>query len=56
VHFATNVPFPAVVQTHTAPKSPVVASFAPEPFVSGDEAAKGLGSRSASTRCGSSAS
>ena len=42
MHFATNVPFPAVVQTLTAPKSPVVASFAPEPFVSGGEAAKGL--------------
>jgi NitT/TauT family transport system substrate-binding protein len=42
VHFANNVPFPAVVQTLTANNSPVVASFAPEPFVSGGEAAKGL--------------
>jgi ABC-type nitrate/sulfonate/bicarbonate transport system substrate-binding protein len=42
VHFATNVPFPAVVQALTAPHSPVVASFVPEPFVSGGEAAKGL--------------
>ena len=42
VHFATNVPFPAVVQTLTAKNSPVVASFAPEPFVSGGEAAGGL--------------
>jgi len=42
VHFATNVPFPAVVQTLTAKNSPVVASFAPEPFVSGGEAARGL--------------
>jgi NitT/TauT family transport system substrate-binding protein len=42
VHFANNVAFPAVVQTLTAPDSPVVASFVPEPFVSGGEAAKGL--------------
>jgi len=42
VRFATNVPFPAVVQTLTAKNSPVVASFAPEPFVSGGEAAVGL--------------
>src|SRR6266568_3853685 len=42
VHFAANVPFPAVVQTLTAKNSPVVASFAPEPFVSGGEAAVGL--------------
>ena len=42
VHFATNVPFPAVVQALTAKNSPVVASFAPEPFVSGGEAAVGL--------------
>jgi NitT/TauT family transport system substrate-binding protein len=42
VHFATNVPFPAVVQALTAKNSPVVASFAPEPFVSGGEAARGL--------------
>ena len=42
VHFNNAVPFPAVVQTLMAPKSPVAASFAPEPFVSGGEAAKGL--------------
>jgi NitT/TauT family transport system substrate-binding protein len=42
VHYNTNVPFPAVVPTLTAPNSPVAASFAPEPFVSGGEAAKGL--------------
>jgi NitT/TauT family transport system substrate-binding protein len=42
VHLANTVPFPAVVQTLTTPNSPVVASFAPEPFVSGGEAAKGL--------------
>jgi NitT/TauT family transport system substrate-binding protein len=42
IHYATNVPFPAVVPTLTAPNTPVAASFAPEPFVSGGEAAKGL--------------
>jgi NitT/TauT family transport system substrate-binding protein len=42
VHFANNVPFPAVATVLTAPKSPVSASFAPEPFVSLGEAAKGL--------------
>jgi len=42
VHFNNTVAFPAVVPTLTAPDSPVVASFAPEPFVSGGEAAKGL--------------
>jgi len=42
VHFNNNVPFPAVVPTLTGKNSPVVASFAPEPFVSGGEAAKGL--------------
>ena len=42
IHYNTNVPFPAVVPTLTAPNSPVAASFAPEPFVSGGEAAKGL--------------
>ena len=36
------MPFPAVVPTLTAPNTPVAASFAPEPFVSGGEAAKGL--------------
>jgi ABC-type nitrate/sulfonate/bicarbonate transport system substrate-binding protein len=39
VHFNNTVAFPAVVPTLTAPDSPVVASFAPEPFVSGGEAA-----------------
>jgi ABC-type nitrate/sulfonate/bicarbonate transport system substrate-binding protein len=42
VHFANNVPFPAVATVLTAPKSPISASFAPEPFVSLGEAAKGL--------------
>lgn len=42
VRFANNVPFPAVVQTLMAKDTPVVASFAPEPFVSGGEAAVGL--------------
>ena len=42
IHYNTNVPFPAVVPTLTALNSPVVASFVPEPFVSGGEAAKGL--------------
>ena len=42
VHVATNVPFPAVVPALMAKNSPVVASFAPEPFVSGGEAAVGL--------------
>ncbi len=41
VHF-TNVPFPGVATALTAPDSPVSASFVPEPFVSLDEAAKGL--------------
>ena len=42
IHYNTNVPFPGVVAALTTPNSPVVASFAPEPFVSGGEAAKGL--------------
>jgi NitT/TauT family transport system substrate-binding protein len=42
IHYNTNVPFPGVVSALTTPNSPVVASFAPEPFVSGGEAAKGL--------------
>jgi NitT/TauT family transport system substrate-binding protein len=42
VQFTTNVPFPAVVQALTGKNSPVVASFVPEPFVSGGEAAVGL--------------
>jgi len=42
VHFNNTVAFPAVVPTLTTPDSPVVASFAPEPFVSGGEAAAGL--------------
>jgi NitT/TauT family transport system substrate-binding protein len=41
VHYA-SVPFPAVAPTLMAPNSPVVASFAPEPFVSGGEAKVGL--------------
>ena len=41
VHYA-NVPFPAVAPTLMDPASPVVASFAPEPFVSGGEAQVGL--------------
>jgi NitT/TauT family transport system substrate-binding protein len=41
VHYA-NVPFPAVAPTLMASSSPVVASFAPEPFVSGGEAQVGL--------------
>jgi len=36
------VAFPAVARILMAPNSPVVASFAPEPFVSGGEAAVGL--------------
>jgi NitT/TauT family transport system substrate-binding protein len=42
VHFNNQVAFPAVAQTLMASNSPVVASFAPEPFVSGGEAAAGL--------------
>jgi NitT/TauT family transport system substrate-binding protein len=42
VHFNNQVAFPVVAQTLMAPNSPVVASFAPEPFVSGGEAAVGL--------------
>ena len=41
VHYA-SVPFPAVAPTLTTPHSAVVASFAPEPFVSFGEAQKGL--------------
>ena len=41
VHYA-NVPFPAVAPNLITPNSPVVASFAPEPFVSGGEAKVGL--------------
>jgi NitT/TauT family transport system substrate-binding protein len=36
------VPFPGVASALTTPKSPIVASFAPEPFVSLDEAGAGL--------------
>jgi NitT/TauT family transport system substrate-binding protein len=35
----TNVPFPGVVAALTAKHSPLAAAFAPEPFVSGGEAA-----------------
>jgi len=41
VHYA-NVPFPGVVTALTTAKSPIVASFTPEPFVSLDEAGAGL--------------
>ena len=41
VHF-TDVPFPGVATALTTPDSPVSASFVPEPFVSLDEAARGL--------------
>jgi NitT/TauT family transport system substrate-binding protein len=41
VHF-TDVPFPVVATALTTPHGPVSASFVPEPFVSLDEAAKGL--------------
>jgi NitT/TauT family transport system substrate-binding protein len=41
VHYA-NVPFPGVASALTTPKSPIVASFAPDPFVSLDEAGAGL--------------
>jgi len=37
-----NVPFPGVATALTTAKSPIVASFAPEPFVSLDEAGAGL--------------
>jgi NitT/TauT family transport system substrate-binding protein len=42
IRYTTNVAFPAVVSALTAPNTPVAASFTPEPFVSGGEAAKGL--------------
>ena len=41
VHYA-NVPFPGVATALTTAKSPIVASFTPEPFVSLDEAGAGL--------------
>jgi NitT/TauT family transport system substrate-binding protein len=41
VHYA-NVPFPGVATALTTRHSPVSASFAPEPFVSLDEAAAGI--------------
>jgi len=41
VHF-TNVPFPGVAAALTNPNGLISASFAPEPFVSLDEAARGL--------------
>lgn len=41
VRFA-NVPFPGVATALTTPGSPVSASFVPEPFVSLDEAGKGV--------------
>ena len=42
VHFANNVPFPGVAAALTEPNTLISASFAPEPFVSLDEASKGL--------------
>jgi NitT/TauT family transport system substrate-binding protein len=41
VHYA-SVPFPGVRAALTTAKSPIVASFVPEPFVSLDEASAGL--------------
>ncbi len=41
VHYA-NVPFPGVASALAAQDSPVAASFAPEPFVSLDEAGAGI--------------
>jgi NitT/TauT family transport system substrate-binding protein len=41
VHYA-NLPFPAVAETLTEAKTPIVASFAPEPFVSSGEAKFGV--------------
>ena len=38
----TTLPFPAVAQTLTEAKSPIVAAFAPEPFVSSGEAQFGV--------------
>jgi NitT/TauT family transport system substrate-binding protein len=38
----TTLPFPAVAQTLTEAKSPIVAAFAPEPFVSFGEAQFGV--------------
>jgi NitT/TauT family transport system substrate-binding protein len=42
VHYANNVPFPVVATALTRPGTAVAASFAPEPFVSLDEAGAGL--------------
>ena len=42
VHYASNVPFPIVADTLANPKSPISASFAPEPFASLGEAGRGL--------------
>ncbi len=41
MHYA-SVPFPGVATALTTAGSPISASFAPEPFVSLDEAGKGL--------------
>jgi NitT/TauT family transport system substrate-binding protein len=38
----TNLPFPAVAQTLAEAKTPIVAAFAPEPFVSSGEAQFGV--------------
>jgi NitT/TauT family transport system substrate-binding protein len=41
IHYA-NLPFPAVAQTLAEAKTPIVAAFAPEPFVSSGEAKFGV--------------
>jgi NitT/TauT family transport system substrate-binding protein len=41
IHYA-NLPFPAVAQTLAEAKTPIVAAFAPEPFVSSGEAQFGV--------------
>ena len=41
IHYAT-LPFPAVAQTLSEAKTPIVAAFAPEPFVSSGEAQYGV--------------
>ena len=41
IHYA-NLPFPAVAQTLDEAKTPIVAAFAPEPFVSSGEAEFGV--------------
>jgi NitT/TauT family transport system substrate-binding protein len=41
IHYA-NLPFPAVAQTLAEARTPIVAAFAPEPFVSSGEAQFGV--------------